>query len=121
LAADVTLRPAVDSVTDGHVVGGDRLGDGSGRAPDGKEPPRDLLSAADLGERAVGPGAKVEGEGFLPSCLSRVHLGLPQGDSWRRTAALVRRAPTTKDKSYSPASPPQAPVGRTGSSPLSKH
>src|SRR5437588_10072831 len=45
LAADVALRRAVEAVAHRHVVGGDRLGDGSRRTPGGEERTDDFLPA----------------------------------------------------------------------------
>src|SRR5450631_3856465 len=54
----------VDRVADCHVVSGNALGDGSGRAANAKEPTHDLLARADLGERAVAAGVQIDGQGL---------------------------------------------------------
>src|SRR2546427_823242 len=65
LAADVALGSAVETVAHRHVVGGDRLGDGSRRTPGGEERAGDFLAAPDLGERAVRSSVEIERERLL--------------------------------------------------------
>ena len=65
LAADVTLGVPVNGVADGHVVGGDGLGDGAGRAADAEKPAGHFLSGADFGEGAVFGRVQVDLERFL--------------------------------------------------------
>src|SRR5882672_1103830 len=78
LAADVALGLAIDSVADGHVVRGDRLGDRSGGAPSLEKPASHFLSTAYLGDGAVRSCIKVQCQRLLPRAESRaVHNGPP--------------------------------------------
>ena len=65
LAAHVPLARAIDSVAEGHVVGGHGLGNGSSRPADTKQPARDLLASANFGERAIGRRIEVDLERLL--------------------------------------------------------
>ena len=87
---DIPWRLAVDGVADGHVVGGNRLRDGSGCAAHGEEPAGHLLPSADLGEVAVDGVVEIDGEGPLSRRIDglhraghgeRLHGGLPGGDA----------------------------------------
>ena len=69
LAADVAFGFSIERIADAHVIGRDGFGNRAGRAADGEEPARHLLSAADLGESSVGGGIEIELQGFLPGAV----------------------------------------------------
>ncbi len=62
---DVPLGLAVDRVADRHVVGGNRLSDSAGGAPDPEEPANHFLARADFRDRAVPPRIQVDAQGLL--------------------------------------------------------
>ena len=64
-AAHVILRRTVDRIAHRHVIGRDGLRHRAGRAARAEEPARNLLSRADLRERAVAPGVEVDPLGLL--------------------------------------------------------
>jgi hypothetical protein len=64
LARHVAGRLAVDGVAEGHVVGGDGLGDGAGGAARLEEHARDLLAGADFREGAVLGIVEIDREGL---------------------------------------------------------
>ena len=72
LPADVAPGRAIDGVGYCHIVCGNRLGDGGGRAPDMKEPAGNLLTRADLGNRSVPGRIDVDAERLVMSA-QRVH------------------------------------------------
>ena len=53
LLADVAFAGAVNRITEGHVVGAHRLGDGAGGAADAEKPPGHFLPSANFGEGPV--------------------------------------------------------------------
>ena len=62
---DVAVDLAVDGVADGHVVGGDRLGDRARRPADAEEPAGHLLTGTDFGHRPVPARIQVDAQGLL--------------------------------------------------------
>ena len=98
LAADVALGGAVHRIAHRHVIGGDALGDGARRAAHEKEPARDFLAGADLGDGAVLALVEVECEGLLPragrECLHRADCPRPppRTQSREQSASVIRRA-----------------------------
>ena len=70
----VPVRLAVDSVANGHVIGGDRLRDGAGRAAHAEEPAHHLLAGPDLGERPVPARIEVDAQGLL-MCVGLMSAG----------------------------------------------
>src|SRR5579859_4414321 len=74
--ADIALRRTIDSVADGHIVGGNGLGHGLGGSADAKEPAGNLLPGADLREGAITPGILVDPQRLLPGFelfVSHIH------------------------------------------------
>ncbi len=65
LARDVALAAAVNRVADGHVIGGDGLGDRSRRGAHLEKPARHFLPGADFGEGAVKQRVEVDLQRFL--------------------------------------------------------
>src|SRR6266850_2096785 len=97
LAADVALGRAVDPIADGHVVGGDRLGDGSGGGAGLEKRAGHLLPAAYLGDGAVRSCIKVQCQRFLSRAESRavhnrplIRLAPPQAFGHRGNVASAR-------------------------------
>src|SRR5262249_20453109 len=73
LARHVARSVSVALVAERLVVGADRLGDGTRGRPGAEDPVGDLLSRADLGERAV--AARVEVDLERLAVRTRVRLG----------------------------------------------
>ena len=65
LAADVARRVAVHRITDLHVVGRDRFGEGAGGTAHPEEPARGLLPRPNLGNGAVLMRVHVDGQRFV--------------------------------------------------------
>jgi hypothetical protein len=62
---DVTVRLAVHSVTDSHVIGGNRLRDCARSGSCAEKPPRDFLPGTDLSDRAVPARIKIDSQRLL--------------------------------------------------------
>ena len=91
-AADVALGSAVEAVADRHVVGGDRLGEGSGRTAGCEERACDFLAAPDLGERTVRSSVEIERESLLSRRNSWSVHGILSIRVFRRAVILVAAA-----------------------------
>src|SRR4029453_8517705 len=118
LAAHVAVALAVDAVAHRHVIRADRLGDGTGGAAHGEEPPPDLLAGADLRDGPVPGPVGIELERLLARGQGRGwHGSAGPGSGW---ATLASRRPEPGRAAPPPAArraahaPALAPRRRTG-------
>src|SRR5882672_142035 len=70
----VALTPAINRITDGHVIRRHRLGNCAGSPAHLEEPACHLLSSADLGKRAVPQRIKVDLQRLLVRAQLRVSV-----------------------------------------------
>ena len=86
---DVAAGLAVDRVADGHVVGGDGLGDRAGRPADPEEPAGHLLAGADLREGPVNGGSRLISRAFW--CVSIFPVSLMGASRTVKPTSCYRR------------------------------
>src|SRR5512142_1124298 len=73
-AAYITVGGAIERIADGHIIRGDRLGDGSRCPAHMKKPAGDLLTCTDLGEGPELLQIHIDLKRLLPRAEYLLHL-----------------------------------------------